>query len=58
MARKVRAQTVSRRSRRVRRIAAPREPAIIAQADPTREQRARYAYAVAETIDPYGETLV
>lgn len=35
-----------------------REPAVIAQADPTPEQRQRYAYVVATTIDPYGETLV
>jgi hypothetical protein len=34
------------------------EPAIVAQADPTPEQRARYAYAAAETVDPWGETLV
>jgi hypothetical protein len=46
------------RSRRARRATPQREPAVIAQADPTPEQRARYAYAVAETVDPYGETLV
>jgi hypothetical protein len=47
-------RTRARRSRR----GAGREAAVIAQADPTPEQRARYAYAVAETVDPYGETLV
>ena len=45
------------RARRARR-GGGRDPAIIAQADPTPEQRARYAYAVAETVDPYGETIV
>ncbi len=45
------------RSRRARR-SAEKEPAIIARADPTPEQRARYAYAVARTVDPYGETVV
>jgi hypothetical protein len=45
------------RSRRGRRPAR-REPAIITQADPTPEQRKRYAYAAGQTVDPYGETLV
>jgi hypothetical protein len=48
----------ARRVRRARRGPTRQEPAIIAQADPTPEQRARYAYAVAATIDPWGETLV
>jgi hypothetical protein len=46
------------RSRRSRRGGAKGEPAVIAQADPTPEQRTRYAYAVAQTVDPYGETVV
>lgn len=34
------------------------EPAVIAQANPTPEQRARYAYAEAKTVDPFGQTVV
>lgn len=41
-----------------RRKAVAREPAVIAQANPTPEQRARSVYVVAETVDPYGETVV
>lgn len=38
--------------------AQPTEPAIIAQANPTPEQRARFDYFVGQTVDPYGETVV
>lgn len=36
----------------------PTEPAIIAQANPTLEQRARFNYVEDKTVDPFGETLV
>lgn len=34
------------------------EPAVIAQANPTKEQRGRARYVEDKTVDPFGETLV
>lgn len=45
---------MARRARRQRQ----QESAVIAQANPTPEQRARAVYVETQTVDPYGQTLV